>query len=157
MGKAMTAYDVTDGTARLALTQFTVTEVDSFWPELTRQMEFVPHTWKHWTREYIYDAIVSNNVQVWGIGPPPDAVMIMFTTIHTFPAMKVLSIVWAMGRFEDTMVPLVEATMVNFARLNDCKEIEVRGRHGWEPKLKRAGFRREASVWTRPVVSDKLN
>jgi hypothetical protein len=139
------------------MTQFTVDEFFEFWPKLEKILDRVPHTWRHWTKEYICTSVAIDRTQVWGIGPPPKAVLVLFTTICVHPAMKVLSIAWAAGTFEDEMLPLLDATLTGYARLNECQEIEIRGRMGWEPKLKAVGFERVASMWTRPVLSVKLN
>lgn len=96
-------------------------------------------------------------MQVWGVGPPPKATLIIFTMINIHPTMKVLALPWAAGRFEVGMEPLIDATLTGYARLNGCEEIEIRGREGWEMKLKSCGFKREAIVWTRPVPSVSLN
>lgn len=155
----LTAYDLSDNTAppRFVMTQFTVEEFEGFWSHLERMLDSVPHTWRHWTKEHIYQAVVDNRVQVWGIGPPPKAVFVLMTTVNVFPAMRVLTSVWAAGTFEDEMIPLIDATMVNYAKLNECDELEIRGRLGWDPKFKSVGFRHEASIWTRAVENSRLN
>lgn len=142
---------------RHALTLFTADEFVRFWPDLEQTLDCVPHTWRYWTKEAIYDAIMNGRIQVWGVGEPPKATLILFTSIGIFPAMKVFSVMWAAGRFEDEMLPLLDATLTNYAALNECNEIEIRGRVGWEPKLKSIGFRREASMWSRPVKRHTLN
>ena len=156
----MTAYDVSEGgthAPRFAMTQFTVEEFFGFWPQLEEMLDSVPHTWRHWTKEYICQKVADNTMQVWGIGPPPRAVLIVFTTVNVFPTMKVLAVVWAAGSFTDDMLPLFEATFDNYARLNGCEEIEVRGRLGWEVKLRTVGFTRESAVWSRRVPNATLN
>lgn len=145
------------GEAQRVLSLFTVDEVHRFWPQLEEMLDQVPHTWRHWTKEYIYGSILSNALQVWGIGPPPKATLVLFTSINVFPTMKTLTIVWAAGSFEDSMLVVLDAALTKYARLNDCDEIEIRGRLGWNPKLKSLGFTSEAQVWTRRVMSVKLN
>jgi len=157
--KSMTSYDVSPRAAppRYALTQFTVEEFQTFWPHIEEMLDQIPHTWRYWTKEYIYGSIVNGHMQVWGIGRPPKATFIMFTVINVCPAMRVLVVVWAAGAFEDEMLPLLEATFANFGRLNGCDEVEIRGRMGWEPKLKSLGFVRSASIWTRKIPSVQVN
>ena len=64
MGKAvgMTSYDIVDRKAALALTHFTIEQVQEFWPQLEETLDRVPHTWRHWTKEYIYGGILSGNI-----------------------------------------------------------------------------------------------
>jgi hypothetical protein len=105
----------------------------------------------------MYQSIVNDMIQVWGIGPPPKATMILMTSVNIFPSMRVMTVLWCAGTFDDAMIPLVDATFTNYARLNDCSEIEVRGRLGWESKLKQVGFLHEASIWTKKVPLIKLS
>lgn len=156
---AQSAYDVggTGETARFIMAQFTPEEFTDFWPELERALDRIPHTWRHWTKEYICDCIMTHRMQIWGVGPPTQAELILFTTIHVLPAMKILVIPLALGKFDDEVLPLLDATFTNYAQLNGCGEIEIRGRAGWWPKLKQLGFTHESAVWVRPVSNCKLN
>src|SRR6266850_1555944 len=153
--KSMTSYDVSPRAVppRYALTQFTVEEFQRFWPHIEEMLDRIPHTWRYWTKEYIYGSIVNGLMQAWGIGPPPKATFIMFTAINVYPTMRTLSVVWAAGTFEDEMLPLLEATFASYGRLNNCEEVEIRGRLGWDPKLKSIGFTHSASMWTRKIPS----
>jgi hypothetical protein len=154
-----TAFDIMPKSEapKFALTLFTVDEFFGFWKELEKMLDMVPHTWRHWTKEYICHSIAHGTMQIWGVGKPPEATLIIFTSVSVFPTMKVLNITWAAGKFEDDMLPLLDATFDNYAAMNGCSEIEIRGRDGWMPKLKRLGFESEARVWTRPVRHGRLN
>jgi hypothetical protein len=154
-----TSYDASDAHAapRYALTQFTVEEFFQFWEYLEAALDRVPHTWRHWTKEYICTSIANGTMQMWGVGRPPKATLIVMTMVNVYPTMRVLNIAWAVGAFEDDMLPLLDATFTDFARLNSCDEIEIRGRLGWESKLRGIGFTREAAVWTRSVPRVTLN
>jgi hypothetical protein len=155
----MTSYDVSGGqeVPKFALTQFSVEQFFGFWPQLSADLDKVPHTWKHWTKESICSEIAGGLTQIWGIGHPPQATLILFTAIKIHPALKVLSITWALGGLEDDMIPLLEATFMNFAQLNECDEVEVHGRPGWEAKLKPLGFRKDAVVLSRRVPKLNIN
>jgi hypothetical protein len=156
---SQTAYDLSESpmTPKFALTQFTVDEVQAFWPELEKTLDKVPNTWRQWTKEYIWGSIEVGRIQVWGIGPPPRATLVFFTIVCVYPAMKVLSVEWGAGSFEDSMLPLLDAGLVSYAQLNGCAEIEVKGRLGWEPKWKSIGLERQYSVWTRRVPHNNMN
>jgi hypothetical protein len=155
-----TAYDLSGGGDELpkfALTQFTVEEFQKFWPQLEEMLDSVPHTWRYWTKDHIYQSVVNDMVQVWGVGPPPKATFVMMTTVNIYPSMKVLTAVWAAGMFDDGMIPLIDAAMTSYARLNNCGALEIRGRPGWDPKFRSVGFQREAMIWTRYLKDSKLN
>jgi len=141
----------------VAMTLFTPEEFFRFWPKLEKMLDQLPHTWRHWTKEYIQEAVGNNIVQCWGIGPPPDAVLVLMTQINVYPAMRVFNVVWAAGNFTAPMGPLLDATFTNYALAHGCSRIEVRGRDGWTPHLKTAGFRREASVWSKDIYSRSIN
>jgi hypothetical protein len=142
---------------KYALTNFTPEEFQKFWPNLEDMLDKVPHTWRHWTKDYIFSSALNNTVQVWGIGPPPNAVLVFFTQIAMYPAQKVLCLVWAAGSFKPDMLPLMKATMMNYARLNSCNEIEIRGRRGWEPHFRAAGMTRDSVVWTCKVPNVRIH
>jgi hypothetical protein len=153
------AHDLSESlvSPKYSLTQLTVEEFHQFWPGIESMLDKVPHTWRHWTKDYIVSAVEVGALQVWGIGPPPIAVLTFFTQVGVYPAMKVLHIVWAAGTFHREMLPLMDASLTNYARLNECSAIEIRGRRGWNPHLKAIGFRRESENWMRPVQNVRMN
>jgi len=155
----MTSYDVSDShePPRFALTQFTVEEFQQFWPHIEEMLDSVPHTWRYWTKDHIYQSIMNDMIQVWGIGPPPKATFIMMTTVNVHPSMRVFVVLWGAGSFDDGMLPLLDATLTSYAKLNDCDEIEIRGRLGWDGKLRSIGFQRTAIVWSRSVAKQSMN
>lgn len=156
---SQTAFDVPSGgePPKLALTLFTPEEFERFWPELEKMMDTVPHTWRHWTKESVCLAVAQGTIQVWGIGKPPEATLIVFTMINVYPALRVLSVVWAAGHLEEGMVPLLNATFENYGVMNGCTEIEIRGRPGWGPGLKKLGYSTPVRVWTRVFRGGRLN
>lgn len=149
--------DVKTRRAKLAVTHFTAEEFFGFWPEFERMLDSVPHTWKYWSKEYIQNAISNSTMQVWGVGPPPLATCIFLTQIGIYPSFRSLTILWAGGTFTEDMVPLLYAAWEHYANLNDCQEVEVRGREGWGPMLKRVGFKRQFSSWTITVPKARAN
>lgn len=140
------------GARKYTMAQLTVDEFHGFWPQISSMMDKIPHTWTHWTKEYVQSAVEIGGLTAWCIGPPPDAILVFLTSIHLHPAQKVFCVEWAAGTFKKDMIPLIDATWTEFARIQDCTMVEVRGRIGWEPALKSVGFKREAVVWTRRMV-----
>jgi hypothetical protein len=154
-----TTYDMnTDGaTAKFALSMFTFDEFQKFWPGIEEMLDCVPHTWKHWTKDYILSAVERETMQVWGIGPPPKAVLIFFTQVGIYPADRVLHVVWGAGHFDAAMLPTLEAALVQYAQTCECETIEVRGRPGWDPHFKSIGMKREYVTWSFPVPRARMN
>lgn len=143
--------------AKFAVTHFTSEEFFGFWPEFERMLDSVPHTWKYWSKEYIQNAVSNQTMQVWGVGRPPLATCIFLTQIGIYPSFRSLTILWSGGAFDDEMVPLLEAAWTHYAQINDCSEVEIRGRDGWGPKLKPLGFKKQYSSWTRSVRNRSIN
>lgn len=163
MGEAVTennrtTYDLGDGKKALyALTMFTWEEFERFWPGIEDMLDSVPHTWKHWTKDYIRDSVEKNFMQVWGIGPPPKAVLIFFTQVGVYPADRILHVTWGAGSFQRAMLPTLEAALVNYAQLCGCSSIEVRGRRGWDKHFKSVGMKQEYVTWSFPVPKARIN
>lgn len=152
-----TTWDFSKGKASFALTMFTFDEFEKFWPGIEDMLDKVPHTWKYWTKDYIRRAVENDMMQVWGIGPPPEAVLIFFTQVGVYPAARVLHVPWGAGHFDPEMLPTLEAALVNYAQLCECDTVEIRGRPGWDPYFKSVGMKREFSTWTYPVPNLRIN
>jgi hypothetical protein len=156
-----TSYDVSGHgksiATRYAMSLFTVEEFYRFWPQIEKMLDAVPHTWRYWSKDDMYSAITASKIQVWGMGPPNTVTIVFMTSVNVFPALRVLTLLWAAGHFEDEMASLLDATLADYAKLNECTEIEVRGRPGWYKQLKRAGFRKDAEIWTRSVPDTRIN
>jgi len=142
---------------RYVMSLFTVEEFYQFWPQIEEMLDTVPHTWRHWTKDEIYSAVTAGKMQAWGIGPPQTVIMVLLTSVNVFPALRTLTVLWAAGTLEDEMLPLILATFADYAKLNSCSEVEIRGRPGWSPKLKPFGYRHDASIWTCPVPVARMN
>ena len=143
--------------SKFALTMFTAEEFEKFWPGIEDMLDKVPHTWKYWTKDYIRSAVEREMMQVWGIGPPPKAVLIFFTQIGVYPAMRVLHVTWGAGSFKREMLPILEAALVNYAQIAQCETIEVRGRAGWDKHFKSVGMKRDYVTWTYAVPNPRMN
>jgi hypothetical protein len=141
----------------MSMALFTIDEVCDFWPELEDMLDRVPHTWRRWTKESIYDAVVEGRMQVWGIGPDNLATLIIITMVTVFPSMRVLTLFWTAGEMTEEMPALVEEAFVAYARIQGCSEAEVLGRVGWEPIMLKHGFRRDGVMLVRPILSIHLS
>jgi len=157
---ANTSYDVGAPLAvgpKYTMSLFTIEEFYRFWPQIEQMLDSVPHTWRYWTKDDIYSNIATHKIQAWGIGPPDVVTLVFLTSVNVFPALRVFTVLWAAGSFEDEMTPLLDATFTDYAKLNGCNEIEVRARLGWKKQLKRVGYRHDTDVWTRSVYDASIN
>lgn len=146
----------TMGVPKYSLAQLTIDEFYMFWPFISSMMDKIPHTWRYWTKDYVYSAVEVGSLVVWGIGPPPDAIFVFFTQIIQHPVGKVLTVPWGAGTFRNDMLPLLDATLTQYAQMTDCFEIEVRGREGWMKHFEPIGFKRTTTILSRSVVNMRI-
>lgn len=126
-------------------------DLERFWPGVDGMMEKLPHTIGHWTRDELRAGVYAGHFQLWGVGPGKDAIFMLLTNIAFYPSKRVFMIGWGAGSFHMGMVPVIEATLNNFAALQGCSVIEVHGRTGWSKALERVGFHMSKVVFERPV------
>lgn len=128
---------------------------DKWWPQITEQLDTIPHTWERWwTKESMYHAIQQGWSQCWAACKNESIELVVITSILEYPSNnKILVTNLTFGRNLDEHIHLVEATLENFAREMECMGHEVRGRRGWEPRLKRLGFEFQQIVMYKPIES----
>lgn len=128
-------------------------DVERFWPSIVEELRKIPHTWQTWhTEESLFVALTMGHMQAWAVGDPRVGFhLCIFTTIAVFPASRILQTVLMFGNKVDKVLPLVVATLEHFAQEEGCQYAEVFGRYGWERKLSSYGYRKTASVLTKPL------
>jgi hypothetical protein len=112
-------------------------EWEAHWPHISTSLDGVMEYWKyHWTKKYIYDAVMRGEWQAWGFGKERGLLnVIVLTRVSQYPANMIMQIPLAFGNSLDKCLPLLEATLVRFAIANGCQYIEFVGRPGWERKV----------------------
>jgi hypothetical protein len=133
---------------------FSEHEVDAYWPKIVELMEQVPHTWDHSTVESLQEAIAEGRMQIWGLASETRIEAVLFTQLVTYPAKKVMQVVWACGSGLIEALPEIEVKMECFARMQGCDEVQIIGREGWERIFKPYGFRKSSVTLTRPVAKE---
>ena len=107
-----------------------------YWPLISAELDKVPEIWNvHWTKEALYQSVMTGRFQVWGFGPNNMLNVIVFTEIAAYPANRILRIFLAFGNSLEIALPVIAATLERFAQISDCPICEVIGRIGWERKL----------------------
>lgn len=134
---------------------FTLDKVSYYWPMVERELEHVRHIWERWyTKEYLYNAILSGDISLWGVGPVSQIRLIVFTRIVQYPSSRVLTIFLAVGNGLKECLPSLIATLERYAQIAECTHCDVIGRPGWERLL--SGFKREATIYTRVLNFQKV-
>jgi len=127
-------------------------EIAEYWPQIQEMLLKVPHTWPHHTIESLYNNVVADRIQVWGVGTGTKVNMVLFTQIACHASGNVLEVIWAggdkvLGEIDD----VVDAAFERFAQYAQCRAIHIFGRDGWERHLKSRGFKKIAIVLERKV------
>lgn len=123
-----------------------------YWPAISAELDSIPHVWgDHWTKEMIHAMTMCGRFQCWACGTNDQVKVVLFTQIGEYPAGKILQSVLAFGTGIDEMIPDIEASLEAFAGHFGCQLMEVTGRPGWEPKLRKRGWRRSATTLSKRV------
>lgn len=134
---------------------FTPAEIDLYWPQIEHMLNSVPHTWEGYSVAFFHESVKNGNVQVWGAGKEGSVFLVYFTNIMLYPAKKTLQVGWAGGKIEN-FLPAINASLEQFAKEQDCDEVEILGRAGWEKLMMPFGFRKRAVYISRPVDKGRL-
>jgi hypothetical protein len=127
--------------------KFDVGRFRHYWPSIEAELDTIPHTWAHrWTKETIFDCVVDGRFQCWAVGSANEIRAMALSQIVNYPAANVFQVLLLFGRDFFVMLDNLQAAMEKFAAFNGCGVIEVIGREGWEPKLRKIGFRKTGVV-----------
>lgn len=134
---------------------FNPTEVDLYWPQIETMLLQVPHTWQYYTLAFFHESVKNGNIQIWGAGVGGTVKLVYFTSLVTYPNMKTLQVIWAGGKLENFLHAII-TSLESFAKQEECDEIEVLGRGGWEKVLLPHGFKRKVVCLSRPVEKGRM-
>lgn len=125
---------------------------DAQWPMIERELDKVPHIWQgRWTKDTLLTAILHQRMQLWVAGKDGVYHVVVFTQIALFPEGNILEVVLAFGNNFLEALPTLEATLDKFAQSQNCVQIDVIGRGGFERLLAPYGFKRSSVVVSRAV------
>jgi hypothetical protein len=115
----------------------------TYWPNVSNELDKIKSMWEtYWTKEYIYNSVMSGGWQAWGFGHGEYITMFVLTQIIIYPTGRVLQVMLAFGNSLKLYVPLMEATFERLAMETGCQYCDILGRPGWEhyfPRFKRVG------------------
>ena len=131
---------------------------EHYWPQIQEMMKRVPHTWEHLTLDSVYSRAMRSSLQVWGVGDAKQINMVLFTQIACHASKNVLEVIWAGGNgVLGPVNEVVDATLERFAWSQNCVDIDVIGREGWERYLSPYGFKKVAVIMSRPVANARTH
>lgn len=129
-----------------------------YWPQITREMDRVPHTWdRWWTKDALLEGASCGVFQVWAAGTKEQHRIIFVTQVGVYPAGNILQGIMIFGRDLEGCAPISIAVMERFARQMGCASMELTGRVGWEKVLAPYGFKKRAVLLTRDIVDHTVN
>lgn len=129
--------------------------IEFYWPNIVEMLKRVPDTWASSTLESLYQSAIAGHMQVWLVGPKDKIVSVVFTHILDFPAARTLEVIWLGGQGALNGLDVMDSTISEFARAQNCSRIDITGRRGWLLEAKRHGFREVATIFSRPVAHER--
>lgn len=125
-----------------------------FWPAISQELDDLSWLWaEYWTKDVLQNGADCGRFQVWAVGRDEVVSVILFSQVIVYPASTVFQVFLSFGNKLDEMLPMIIATLEQFARRNGCNSVEIVGRKGWERKLKSAGYRLDTVCVKRPIHS----
>lgn len=103
------------------------------------------------TPEEVLAKILTRDRQLWMVFSGAELVAHFTTEIQVFGHGKSLHLVTIGGNGADDWLPIVDETLVIYARQMGCRRVSSSGRRGWSRKLDKLGWRDVAIVRTKEV------
>lgn len=126
-----------------------------YWPEISRQLDTVPHIWSQWyTKEAIHLGVLRGEFDVWCVGPSDKVRLVVFTRLHDYATGRVLHLSFAFGQELEKCLPNLTATLEAYAHHTGCVRCEIIGRRGWEKIL--PGFKETGVILSRNLEHIKV-
>ena len=115
--------------------------LDAVWPDAKTLLEDAVKTQRHsYHITDVYEGIISGMYELWLVLDDDKPVAAFTTRIVRFPNCKTLSVDWVGGGRMTEWLPLLQETMTDYAKANNCKYLEGYGRKGWGKALKKFGW-----------------
>lgn len=114
-----------------------VDAIDNRWSDISKLLECLEDD--RVNIDNIYDKIVDGEWHLWVAVNSDDSIYsVAVTTFIHYPLVTNLRIVFLAGEFEKwaEIIRIFE----QFALINDCHEVEIKGRKGWERVLRDRGY-----------------
>lgn len=127
--------------------------VEDLWPQV---VDHIDSALKHSNGEYlsndILDLIISRQIHLWCVVDGKEIVAAYTTQLRIYPQLKTLLVLTIGGSGLFKWGRLVEDSLYQFAKLQNCSILEVYGRKGWGRLLARqADFKQQYIVLTKEI------
>lgn len=129
-----------------------------FWPAIAAELDQLQFLWAdYWTKDVLLNGADCGRFQIWAAGKDMSASVILLSQIIVYPASTVFQVFLAFGNRLEEMLPMIVATLEQFARRNGCSSVEIVGRKGWERKLRADGYRLDTVCVKRSLRSMEIH
>jgi hypothetical protein len=135
----------------IALQSVPQNEVIEVWPQVRPYIDRVIESSNHdFTTEYILGRIADGDYQLWVGG---DYSYVGVTRLEYFDASEKLIclVMWLSGDDMPAWIDSALSQLESWAMDNDCDEIRITGRPGWERMFKKDGFRKTHTILAKPL------
>lgn len=127
--------------------------VENIWPSVEGYIE---SALKHSIGEYIttdiLDQLLKGQMQLWCVGNGTSIIAAYTTQLKNYPQRKVLLVHTVGGSRFLEWGRLMEESLYQLAKLQNCSHLEVYGRKGWSRLLERqANFKQQYVVLTKEI------
>lgn len=129
--------------------------IDLYWDDIVGMLKKVPETWLCHTLESLYANAISGTMQVWTVGPSDKVLAVVFTHVLEFPAMRILDVIWLCGEGALEGLDVLDTTVEEFARVQNCSRIDAIGRRGWKGEAEKRGFKESATIFSKDVKHER--
>lgn len=137
---------------------FGVKHIEYYWPQISQALDEKPELWNTVnTKESLKAAALSGNIQVWALSSNDVLHVVFFTQFYRTHATMIFQIFWAYGENLISAMPMLSDVFDNFASKQGATQMEIQGRKGFEPFLKKFGFRADHVTYSRPIAPTRGN
>jgi hypothetical protein len=107
--------------------------VQHYWPEVRGMLKRADLA-QRFTLDKIEDDLIAGDKRLWVVLSGERAVAAVVTVITSFPTQRVCTILLCGGEDVDSWVNQVLGRVEEYARWEDCGQVEIIGRPGWRRK-----------------------
>jgi len=133
-------------------------KIEKYWPQIEQALDVQPELWDVAnTKDSLLARALAGHIQVWALATNDVLHVVFFTQLYQTVTTTIFQIFWAYGEDLISSMPFVNDAFDSFAAAQGASRIEVQGRKGFEPLLKRIGYNVDYVTYTRPVSVSRGN
>lgn len=134
-------------------------EIEHYWSQVALALDAEPELWQFsFTKDDILAGLFAGTLQLWSVSTKEIIHLLFMTQCYTTVAgINVAQVWWCYGEGLADKMPLIDLVLDSFAATRGCARVEGQGRDGFGKLVKNLGYRKDYSVWSRPVRAQRGN